>query len=81
MAGVGQLAADLPAGLSRRGDFVGEDDHMAKLGYSVKLFREFVGFARENRAYWIVPLVLLFALAAFIVVVGEGGAPLIYTLF
>jgi hypothetical protein len=54
---------------------------MAKLGYSVKLFREFVGFARENRAYWIVPLVLLFALAAFIVVVGEGGAPLIYTLF
>ena len=54
---------------------------MAKLGYSVKLLREFVGFAREHRAYWIVPLVQLFGIAAFLVVVGEGSAPLIYTLF
>ena len=48
---------------------------------SFKLFRDFVGFARENKAYWIVPLVLVLGAAAALVVVGQTAAPLIYTMF
>ena len=54
---------------------------MARIGYSYKLLREFVGFARENRVYWIVPLVLVLGLTALLVVTGQTAAPLIYTLF
>jgi len=54
---------------------------MGKLGYSRKLFAEFVGFARAHRAYWIVPLVLILGLTAFVIVAGEAAAPLIYALF
>ena len=54
---------------------------MARLGYGVKLFREFVGFAREKKAYWIVPLVLLLGLVSLVVVGGQFVAPLLYTLF
>ena len=54
---------------------------MAKITYSVKLFREFVGFARENKAYWIIPLALLFGLISLVIVGGQAAAPLLYTLF
>jgi hypothetical protein len=54
---------------------------MRKAGYSVKLLREFIRFARENRTYWIVPLVLLLGFAAILIVAGQVSAPLIYTLF
>ena len=32
---------------------------MARARYSIKLMREFWLFARDNKAYWIVPLVML----------------------
>ena len=54
---------------------------MGRARYAGKLFREFVGFARENRAYWIVPLIVLLGLASFLVVSSQAVAPLIYTLF
>ena len=54
---------------------------MGKLGYSIKLMREFVGFARAHRAYWIIPLMLLLGFAVAIVVAGQGSGPLLYTLF
>lgn len=54
---------------------------MARLGYGPKLIREFLGFARENKAYWIVPLALVLGAAALLVVAAQGAAPLIYTLF
>jgi hypothetical protein len=54
---------------------------MARGRYRTKLFREFVQFARENRMYWIIPLVLFLGLAALVVVVGQAAAPLIYALF
>ena len=54
---------------------------MGKLRYSRKLFGEFVGFAREHRVYWIVPLVLILGVTAFLIVAGEAAAPLIYALF
>ncbi len=54
---------------------------MAKISYSLKLFREFVRFARENKAYWMIPLVLVLGLAAFVMVASQTAAPLLYTLF
>jgi hypothetical protein len=54
---------------------------VARIFKSGRLFREFMGFARENRAYWIIPFVLMLALTAFIVVATQGAAPLIYALF
>ena len=54
---------------------------MSKFGYSFKLLAEFVRFARENRVYWIVPLVIFLGLTALVIVAGQSAAPLLYTLF
>ena len=54
---------------------------MAKLTYGPKLFGEFVGFALKTRAYWLIPLIIILGVAAMVVVVSQGAAPLIYTLF
>jgi hypothetical protein len=54
---------------------------MARLRYVGSLIREFVAFARAHKAYWILPLLLVLGLMAFLVFVGQGAAPFIYTLF
>ena len=54
---------------------------MSKLRYSLRLFMEVLGFARENKAYWIVPLFLIMGLAAFVVIATQTVTPLLYTLF
>ena len=54
---------------------------MARFLYSFKLLAEFVRFAHDRRAYWIVPLILFLGLAALVVVGGQSVAPLLYTLF
>jgi len=54
---------------------------MRRAGYAVKLVGEFFRFARANRAYWLIPLVLALGLAALVIVAGQGAAPLLYTLF
>jgi hypothetical protein len=54
---------------------------LSRFSYSFKLLAEFVRFAREHKAYWIVPLVLFLGLAALVVVGGQSAAPLLYTLF
>jgi hypothetical protein len=54
---------------------------MARANFAFRLFREFVNFARYNRTYWIIPLVLLLGLAALLIVAGQVSTPLIYTLF
>jgi hypothetical protein len=38
-------------------------------------------FARHNKAWWIVPMVLVLLLLALLVVAGTNVAPFIYTLF
>lgn len=52
-----------------------------KLVYAGRLFKDFVGFARQNRAWWIVPMVVVLVLAGLLVFAGQTGAPFIYTLF
>ncbi len=45
------------------------------------LIVEFAGFAREHKAWWIIPLMLCLALIALLVASAQGAAPFIYTLF
>jgi len=52
-----------------------------RAGYAVRLFRQFVGFAHENRAYWIVPLVLMLGVTGLLIVATQAAAPLIYAVF
>ncbi len=54
---------------------------MGKAGYSITLLREFMRFARENRAYWLVPLIMVLGLVGALIVGGQSAAPLLYTLF
>jgi formate hydrogenlyase subunit 4 len=54
---------------------------MAKLRHAWKLFREFTRFARENKVYWIIPLILVLGMIALVVVAGQSATPLLYTLF
>jgi hypothetical protein len=54
---------------------------MAKISHGPKLLREIVRFAVANKAYWLVPCILALAIAAALVVVFQGAAPLIYTLY
>ena len=54
---------------------------MSKLGYTGKLFMEFVRMARDTKSYWMVPLIVVLGLAAAVIVGGQSAAPLLYTLF
>jgi hypothetical protein len=54
---------------------------MKRLGYARKLSSEFLQFARQNKVYWIVPLLLTLALAMLVIVGAQTTAPFIYTLF
>lgn len=43
---------------------------------------EFIAFTKENKSYWIVPVVLILLLMAIILALGStSAAPFIYTLF
>jgi len=49
---------------------------------SVGMLREFWDFLRENRAWWLTPIVVVLLLISVLVILGAtGAAPLIYTLF
>ena len=47
----------------------------------VRLLGDFFIFAWQNKAWWIVPIILVLMLLALLIFVGEGFAPFIYTLF
>lgn len=43
---------------------------------------EFLAFLKHNKAYWMVPIIIVLLLfAALIVLGGTSAAPFIYTLF
>jgi Family of unknown function (DUF5989) len=54
---------------------------MRKIRHLRKMFGELRAFARAYKVYWIVPLVILLLITAGIIVIGQGVAPFIYTLF
>jgi hypothetical protein len=53
----------------------------AYLAEAGRLVRELWGFARENKAWWLVPLVLTLGLIALLTVASQGALPYVYTLF
>jgi uncharacterized protein DUF5989 len=54
---------------------------MRRLRYVGLFFGEIVQFARQNKVYWIVPLLLVIALVCVLVFTSQATAPFIYTLF
>jgi hypothetical protein len=48
-----------------------------------RVFREFFQFLRQERKYWLVPIVLVFVLFGLLIVFAQSSAvaPFIYTLF
>ena len=57
-------------------------ERMGRLRYAARLGGEFVSYSVVNRAWWVVPMVLLLAVVALAIVVGQAAAPYtLYTLF
>ena len=54
---------------------------MGRLRYVGTLFGHLVRFAAENKAYWIVPVVLVLGLLALLIFAGQASTPFIYTLW
>ena len=54
---------------------------MRRFGYLGSLLGEIFQFAKQNKVYWIVPLVLILGLVILLVVTSQATAPFIYTLF
>jgi len=54
---------------------------MRKLGYLGSMIKEVFQFAREHKAYWLVPFFLVLGLVVLLVVTSQSAAPFIYTLF
>ena len=46
-----------------------------------RLLGALFAFAWQNKAWWIVPIVLVLLLLTLLVIVGQTSAPFIYTLF
>ena len=45
--------------------------------------KDLIGFLRDRKKYWLVPMILIFLLLGILIVIGGGSAvaPFIYTLF
>jgi hypothetical protein len=54
---------------------------MRALRYLGRLIGEFFHFAWQNKAWWIVPIVLVLLLLTVFIIAGTSVAPFIYTLF
>lgn len=60
----------------------GDDFAEAASQADAGLLREFLGFLMESKKWWLVPLLIAFALVAALVFLGgTGAAPFIYSLF
>ena len=46
-----------------------------------RLLREFWAFAREHKAWWIIPIVVILLLVAVLIVSVSAISPFIYSLF
>ncbi|MFC1497554.1 DUF5989 family protein [Verrucomicrobiota bacterium] len=54
---------------------------MIFLKYIYRLIKEFLGFAWQNKAWWIIPIIFVLLLLGLLIVSGQAAAPFIYTLF
>jgi hypothetical protein len=49
--------------------------------YIGRFFVELLTFARQNKAWWIVPMVVVLLIIGSLIFTGQAVAPFIYTLF
>jgi hypothetical protein len=54
---------------------------MAFFRHLWNLIKEFFGFAKQHKAWWIVPIVILLLILTILIVAGSSVAPFIYPLF
>lgn len=54
---------------------------MRAIRYLGRLVREFFEFAWQNKAWWIIPIVLIMLLLGLLIAGTSSVAPFIYTLF
>jgi hypothetical protein len=54
---------------------------MKILKYLGRLLKEFGEFAWQNKAWWIVPIVLVLLLLSVLIFAGASVAPFLYTFF
>ena len=54
---------------------------MRMIKYLGRLLGEFFEFAWKNKAWWLVPVVLMLLLLTVFIVAGTGVAPFIYQFF
>lgn len=54
---------------------------MLRLRYLGTLLRHVVGFAHQNKIYWLIPMLIVFGVLSALVFLGEATGPFIYTLW
>ena len=54
---------------------------MKTLKYLARLLKEFAQFAWQNKAWWILPIVLVLLILSALIFATSSAAPFIYTLF
>jgi hypothetical protein len=54
---------------------------MRTFRYLGRLIGEFFAFAWENKAWWIIPIILVLAVLMLFIVGTKSAAPFIYTIF
>jgi hypothetical protein len=54
---------------------------MSRLRHFFRLFADLLSFARQNKIWWIVPLVLLLLVVGVLIVGVSTISPFIYSLF
>ncbi len=54
---------------------------MNKLFHTGSLLRQIWRFAKQNKAWWIVPTIVILMILTILVFSGQAVAPFIYTLF
>lgn len=58
------------------------DPAVLRLRHLARLSGELVAYAVVNRAWWVIPLTLILALATLLVIIGQAAAPVtLYPLF
>ncbi len=54
---------------------------MRSLKYLGRLLKEIGGYAKEHKAWWLIPLVIILILLSLVILAGQGiTLPFIYTL-
>jgi hypothetical protein len=59
-----------------------QDEPRELLNENTGFFQELFQFMRENKKWWLIPIVVVLVLFAGLIVLGAtGAAPFVYTLF